>query len=138
MKTSMIRMFLALATVSLFGSALNAQSNDLVASVPFKFQVNNQSLEPGKYLIQHNSSGVVTLRSMTTGHATFATGAYDRLMGKQAGKMVFHCYNGHDCFLSEIWGFNGRGATVPPSKTEKALISEQPREVATIAVNLAE
>ena len=137
MKTQMVRMLLALGTVSLFGGALHAQTYDLVANVPFKFQVSNQTLDAGKYLVQQNQEGVATLRSMANGHATFIVGAYARLGKATTSKLVFHCYNGRDCFLTELWPDRGNGSGVPMSKAEKAIVrGEQAKEMATIAIEV--
>lgn len=136
MKTRMIRMFLALGMVSAFGTALHAQTYDLAANVPFKFQAGDRVQEPGKYLVRQDGSGVTTIRNMVSGHPTLLPGVYARLGHTYSGKLVFHCYNGNGCFLAEIWPAGGNGSPVPMSKTEKNLVKAGESEVATIAIDL--
>lgn len=55
--------------------------------------------------------------------------------GSTATQLVFHRY-GDQYFLAEIVGREGIVSKVPVSKAERALQSEQPREMATVLVDI--
>jgi hypothetical protein len=136
MKTNVMRMFLAISTVSVFGGALHAQSFNMKADVPFAFRVNDKTFEPGTYNVRRDTTAFPFLRNETSGESIFiANRPTDGV--SHSPKLVFHCYSGKQCFLAEIWSGAGAGNAVPKSKAEKNLLSdERAREMATVAINL--
>jgi hypothetical protein len=138
MKTNVMRMFLALGAACIFGSALDAQTYDLSAKVPFAFQVANTTMPAGKYLVgDYGSTGVLVFRNATTGNSVFISGAIHAMDATRPGRLVFRCYGTDACFLAEIWPVTGRGSAVPKGNAEKEIInSDRPREMATISINL--
>ena len=138
MKTNVMRMFLAVGAACVCGSALDAQTYDLSAKVPFTFQVGNTSFPAGKYLVgDYGSTGVLVFRNAATGNSVFISGPTHALDPVQPGRLVFHCYGTDACFLAEVRPAHGGGSAVPKSKAEKEIInSDRPREMAAISINL--
>lgn len=139
MNYNAIRMFLALSAACLSGSALSAQTYRITAEIPFAFHVNDNVQPAGKYLLAEKS-GAVHMPAMTSvadGRSVFVIGANQSLdtVRNSGTKVVFHCYSGNGCFLAEIWPGNGLGTSVPKSRTEKEILKDRSRELATIAIN---
>jgi hypothetical protein len=138
MKNNVIRMVLALGAACVGGSALQAQSYEMSAKVPFAFQVADKTFEAGKYLVTTTGYSVTpTLKSAKTGRGIFLTG--DDLAQNRNGsaKLVFHCYGTENCFLAEVWPETGRASAVTVTKAEKELRnSPQSHEMASISVGL--
>jgi hypothetical protein len=138
MKNNAIRMFLALGAACVFGSALEAQSIDLKAKVPFAFHVIGKDFAAGKYALYTNGPlGVPTIQNVTTRESVFVIGADHSLSAGGDPRLVFHCYAGNNCFLSEIRLGRTVGSRVGISKAEKEILKgEGPHEMATISVGL--
>jgi hypothetical protein len=139
MKNNVMRIFLVLGAAAICGTALDAQSRDLLsAKIPFAFEAGGQHFAPGKYVVrEHGYSGVPAIQSAKTGQTVFVTGAVHTLAQVSPPKLVFHCYAGATCFLAQIRPSNGTGSTVSMTKAEKEIANgERPREMATIAVEL--
>jgi len=117
------------------GAVLNAQTFNLHAVVPFAWQINNHQLNAGDYQITKDSSSpVVTMRNNNSGAGMFLQ-VSGGAGGSTATQLVFHRY-GDQYFLAEIVGREGIVSKVPVSKAERALQSEQPREMATVLVDI--
>ena len=139
MKNQFAKMLLAVGTISLFGSALHAQTYDLSAKVPFAFQVNNHTFAEGRYAVRAGTDGAVALQNRATGESEFVMGASHTLDGADDARLVFRCYDGRNaCFLAEVRpGRNVSGSEVPKSKAEKELVAaNHAREVAMVVVRL--
>jgi len=140
MKNNTIKMFLAVGAACVFGTALDAQTNNLSAKIPFAFQVNGKAFAPGKYLVGQSGyghAGVPFFQSSETGESVYVAGADHSLSHASDPKLVFHCYAGKTCFLAEIRPRNDAGSHVPMTKAEKEIVnSDQPREMAIISVDL--
>jgi hypothetical protein len=138
MNNNVIRMFLAVGAACICGSALHAQSNDLSAKVPFTFQVSGKAFPAGRYVVgEYGYTGVMSLKSGTTGSKIFITGADHALTRVGPPRLVFHCYAGDTCFLAEVRPASGPGSKVAMSKAEKEIANgEGPREMATVSVDL--
>ena len=140
MKNNKIGMFLALGAACVCGSALNAQvtSENLLAKVPFAFQVPGGNFEAGKYLLSESGYlGVPSIQNVESGRRVFVLGADHALGTAGSPKLVFHCYSGNSCFLAEIHPRTGRGSHVAMTKAEKEIAyGDQRREMATISVAL--
>ncbi len=137
MKTNAIRI-LALGAVCVYGSALDAQSHNLSATIPFAFQAADKAFPAGKYVVTENGmAGVPTLKNVKTGNAVFIAGASHSLDPVRPGRLVFHCYSTDGCFLAEIWPVTGYGSTVAKTKAEKEILKgDRPHEMATISIGL--
>jgi hypothetical protein len=135
MKNKAIRMFLAVGAACLCGSAVQAQSNDTKFDVPFAFQVLGKDFAAGKYVVHQGSSGLPSLQNAATMQMTYVVPTQNSLTNASAPTLVFHCYAGDTCFLSEINTTNHTGSKVPMSKVEKEIAkSEARREMATISI----
>src|SRR5580704_7032367 len=123
MKTNVVRMVLALGTACTAGSVLDAQTAQMSAKVPFAFQVSDQALPAGKYLLgDYGATGVLFMKNAVTGSAVFIGGAPHTIDAVRPGRLVFHCYGANGCFLAEVWPFTGRGGNVPKTKVEKEIL----------------
>jgi hypothetical protein len=102
----------------------DAQTTDLIASIPFEFRVGSAALPPGDYRVQH-TNGVLTLRTATgEGKAAvaLANSAHRRATDKPS-TLVFNRY-GKEYFLSKVWGpASPTGHVLPPGKLEREMIS---------------
>jgi hypothetical protein len=130
-------MTLALVAAATFGSTLNAQSYQLSGTIPFAFHVGDKVYESGRYTISETAPTMVpSLMNNSTHHSTFVPGAVASRSGNRDRKLVFHCYNGTQCYLAEIWPGNQQGISIAMSKGEKQLVREGRREMAMIRVDL--
>jgi hypothetical protein len=90
--------------VMVFVAAANAQS--LVATVPFDFQVNDQQLEAGKYIVDVDASNKVVLRPATGGGTIILTSSAGPNNGSRPEScLVFRPYAG-SMHLTEVWSAN--------------------------------
>ena len=138
MKNNAIGMFLALGAACVCGSALDAQSNELSAKVPFAFQVAGKDFAAGRYVVRdHGYLGIPSVQNAATGELVFVAGADHALTQAGAPRLVFHCYAGNTCYLAEIRPASGSGSHVAMTKAEKEIAnSNRHREMATISVDL--
>jgi hypothetical protein len=138
MKNNVIRMFLAVGAACVGVSALDAQSNNLSAKVPFAFQVAGKTFSAGRYLVASQGYlGIPSVQNSTTGETVFVAGADHALSHAGPARLVFHCYVGATCFLAEIRPSSGPGSNVAMTKAEKEIANgEQSHEMATISVDL--
>jgi hypothetical protein len=97
--------FVAIAfAVMVFVSAANAQS--LVATVPFGFQVNDQQMEAGKYIVDVDASNKVVLRPASGGGTIILTSSAGPNNGSRPEScLVFRPYAG-SMHLTEVWSAN--------------------------------
>jgi hypothetical protein len=80
----------------------HAQTGGVKVNVPFRFQVSDQILPQGEYLISSTKDTVFVQNSRGQTVAMVLSNAVSgRAVGK-TGEVVFQCYNQH-CFLSELW-----------------------------------
>jgi hypothetical protein len=138
MKNNAIRIFLALGAACVCASALDAQSNDLSAKVPFAFQVAGKAFPAGRYLVgDYGSTGILILKNAAIGNSVFLAGANHTMEPVRPGRLVFHCYAGDTCFLAEVRPASGPGSKVSMTKAEKEILNgDRPKEMATISVDL--
>jgi hypothetical protein len=98
---------------------------DLTASVPFEFSVNNQRLAAGKYEIKLVSHRFLVLRDASTGKSQFlmvSPALVDVIQSR--GRLVFHTYgSGH--YLSQVWiqGRNGYSELMQTRSEKQAMIA---------------
>ena len=86
----------------LFGSStLSAQDQKAIADIPFAYNVGQQTLPQGTYMVQETSTrGVLQMRNKTSGHAILVPVILEDT-GKNDSKLTFGCYAGQ-CSLSRI------------------------------------
>jgi hypothetical protein len=117
------------------GTGLEAQTFNLHAVVPFAWQINGHQLNAGDYQITKNgASPVVTMRNNKGGGGMFLQ-VSGGARPNTATRLVFHRY-GEQYFLAAIVGTDGIVSSVPVSKAERAVQSEQPREMASVSVEI--
>jgi hypothetical protein len=138
MKNHAIGMLLAMGAALVGGTALEAQSNELSAKVPFAFQLAGKDFAAGRYVVrEHGYLMLPSVQNVATGQHVFVSGADHVLSPVGPPRLVFHCYAGSTCFLAEIRMPSGPGTQVAMSRAEKEIVkSERPREMATISVDL--
>jgi hypothetical protein len=86
----------------LFGtSTLSAQDQKATANIPFAYQVGQQTLPQGTYMVQETSTrGVLQMRNHSSGQAILLPMILEDT-GKNDSKLTFGCYAGQ-CSLSQI------------------------------------
>jgi hypothetical protein len=119
---------LALATgLSILGLAshVNAQTpGDLVANIPFTFQIGPTRMPAGAYVV-HQNDGVLTVRQPGfSGRAiTLLTVPTSRDGVNQAGMLEFNRY-GNTYFLETVWSpLGSAGSMLPKSSAERTIVS---------------
>ena len=122
MRAQWMKLFLAAGAVWVSGVAVQAQTYEMVANVPFAFQAANNDFAPGKYMLSRKGLGTESLRS-PNGHSTYIAGnSHLDAKGKLQPRLVFRCY-GDKRFLAEIWDTTGSGTKVAPSRREREIIA---------------
>jgi hypothetical protein len=118
------------------GTGLQAQTMDLHAVVSFDWQVNGHQLSAGDYEIaKSDGSPVVTMRDNKNGKGIFMQVITQGTGHNTASRLVFHRY-GDQYFLAAIVSPSGVTSQLPVSNAERAVQSEQPREMAVVSVEL--
>jgi hypothetical protein len=97
----------ALAVMSLYGvlaaPIVQAQSDMLVANIPFEFNVGKAILPSGEYGIKLVNPTTLMIESKKGHQAAFATTiGVSSPKGEHTGKLVFNRY-GTQYFLSKVW-----------------------------------
>ena len=96
---------------------------DVTATVPFEFSVNNQRLTAGKYQITSVSDHFLVLRDASTGKSQFlmVSPAWVDVI-QSRGRLVFHAYGGHH-YLSQVWiqGKNGYSVLMQTRSERQAM-----------------
>jgi hypothetical protein len=118
----------ALATgLSILGLAshLNAQaSGDLVANIPFTFQIGPTRMPAGTYVV-HQNDDVLTVRQpgMSGRTVTLLTLPGSRAEANQTGLLEFNRY-GDNYFLEAVWSpLRSAGSMLPKSSAERTMVS---------------
>jgi hypothetical protein len=133
MKNFLTNLMTATALLCTLGGALEAQTYQAAATVPFGWQANGHQFPAGKYTInKEESSPVLSIRN-EHGKGTFLmTGAASG--SDTSPRMVFHRYGDH-YFLAEVWAPGAIGSKVRTSSAEKETIAaEKPRQMSTVQV----
>lgn len=122
MKTRRLTVAAFLLVVAMSAALAHAQANTLVAKIPFRFTVLEQTLPAGEYLVitePHQVKIVDAARRVVA--MVLANEISDRPSGAR-GQITFHCY-GTRCFLSEVWPpvlGNGRRLLTSPGEASAA------------------
>ena len=120
MRAQWMKLFLAAGAVWVSGVAVQAQTYEMVANVPFAFQVGNNDFAAGKYTLERQGLGPDSLRS-PSGRGTFIAGNPNyESKAKVQPRLVFRCY-GDMRFLAEIWGTTSRGTKIAPGAREREM-----------------
>ena len=110
------------ASVACF--SLQAQSNDLLATIPFEFRIGNSVMPAGQYRVQQATS-VLSFRKQDgePKSVMLLTSPDSRPAKSEQASLEFNRY-GDVYFLTHVWnGGSGEGRSVPKSAMEKELIS---------------
>lgn len=133
MKNFLTTLMTAAALLCTLGGALEAQSYQVSATVPFGWQANGHQFSAGTYLIGKEESAPVICIRNTDGKGGFV------MTGQATGKdssprLVFHRYGDH-YFLAEVWAPDAAGSKLRVSSAEKETIaSAKPRKAETVLV----
>jgi len=121
----------------LAASACVGQTNrgDLIANIPFRFVVANQTLPPGRYIVTHMGETNLRIYNSQNQGALLPTHAVRGKAPEGAGSMVFHRY-GETFVLWQVWfAANATGQQVFPSRIEQELArKEMPSAVAVLRI----
>ena len=104
--------------------SLQAQSNGLLATIPFEFRIGDTVMPAGQYRVQQASS-VLTLRKQDGDPkgAMLLTSPASRKAKSGENSLEFNRY-GDVYFLTHVWNASsGDGRALPKSAMEKELIS---------------
>ena len=137
-----VALAVALMAAAMAAGQCYAQRPTSRADIPFAFQVANQTMPAGEYLIERVSDthlrAQMIRRTDSSAAAVAVTFAVDAKNGRSEPKLVFHKY-GNSYFLSEIWTGRAEGRHLLVSKREKELASETPgSEVAVSLQSVSE
>jgi hypothetical protein len=82
---------------------VHAQAGRVKVNVPFDFAVSDKMFRAGEYMMLEAPLGVsVQDEDGATIAMALASNVTGRSMSNK-GQIIFHCYNEHSCFLSEVW-----------------------------------
>jgi hypothetical protein len=139
MKRQLMNLVLAFSSVCIYGSALtgsalHAQSYEMVAKIPFAFHLDKVDFPAGDYRVERTGTGAFqTIGNRRGTKAAIPGGSF--LESKGGPRLVFRCY-GNERFLAEVWNTNGRGSRVAVSKREREVSERRnPNEIATLTID---
>jgi hypothetical protein len=124
-----IAVAVALMAASITAGQCYAQRATYKRDIPFAFQVANQTMPAGEYLIQRmtdTNEGVqytMIRRTDSSRTAVALTFAVDAKNEKSEPELAFHKY-GNRYFLSEIWMGQGQGQHLVVCERERELARE--------------
>jgi len=133
------QVYRALAVMSLFVLAVpivQAQTDTLVASIPFQFNVGKAVLPPGEYRVKAVNSSTLMIQSKDHSQGAMAmTIGVSSSKGVDQAKLVFNRY-GTQYFLSKVWSIgNPVGRELLKSHTEIEVAKNLPKpEVTNVAI----
>lgn len=137
MKRQFAKLILAISSVCIYGSALtgsalHAQSYEMVAKVPFAFHLAKTDFPAGTYTVERSGSAMFQVIGNRNGNKAAIPGS-TYLENKGTPRLVFRCY-GNERFLAEVWNTTGTGSRVPVSKRERDVIERSGSEVAMLTI----
>ena len=125
MKTKMFAVVAALLLSLVAANASHAQEGPLSVTIPFAFQVGNQTMPAGQYLVERpltNSFSLQRLRQVNgDAVATISTVAMEAKSGDRVPELIFNVY-GRTYFLAQIWADSAHGHELIKSKREKEML----------------
>jgi hypothetical protein len=121
MKQSVRSTVLALVGLLLLVASASAQSDHIVANVPFSFRVGDVLLPAARYdILPSGAQSVLILRGGGQ-QRLMAVGAAENVTPSKNTKLVFNRY-GSSYFLTQIWvEGNSRGSQLPKTQMEKEI-----------------
>lgn len=123
---TMLMLIVVIALATAVASA-NAQSNKVVADIPFEFSVGYKTMAAGEYSVQAVVTAGDGLMIQSADGKTSAlrlSEATERMKIKTHARLVFHRY-GERYFLAEVWnGTDTSGRQLMKSLEERAIESE--------------
>ncbi len=118
---------LALVTAVVSANAQSANSNKVVANVPFEFSVGYKSMPAGEYSVQTIASDGNGLLIQSTDGKISALRLSDTTQASKDrahARLVFHRY-GERYFLAEVWnGSDNTGRVLRQSQEETSIATE--------------
>lgn len=83
---------------------VSAQDVREIATIPFDYNVGQQSMPSGNYMVAKASpsAGVFRLSDQASGHSIFLSSVPQDTSRNGESKLVFSCYAG-ECSLAQIW-----------------------------------
>ena len=125
MRTKMFAVVAALLLSLVAANASHAQEGPLSVTIPFAFQVGNQTMPAGKYLVERpltNNFSLERLRQLN-GDAvmTISTVPLEVRNGYREPELIFNVY-GKTYFLAQIWTEGSQGHELIKSKREKEVL----------------
>lgn len=125
MRTKMFAVVAALLLSLVAANASHAQEGPLSVTIPFAFQVGNQTMPAGQYLVERpltNNFSLQRLRQLN-GDAvmTISTVPLEVRNGDRAPELIFNVY-GKTYFLAQIWTGGSQGHELIKSKREKEVL----------------
>ena len=113
------------AALLLAASACIAQTKgDVVADIPFPFEVAGHTLLAGRYIVSPVSENTLRIHESMGPGILVTTNAAQRSESDDSPKLVFHRYEG-TYFLSQVWSTgNDRGREVPRSPAEREMAAK--------------
>ena len=122
---TMIAMIVLVGALALVAQAQSI-STPFIANIPFEFNVGDQKLPAGKYMVRVRDSGAGLLQISTIDGRKRAL-VFMRAVQSEAqnhAKLVFNLYGGH-YFFAQAWGAGERtGMQAPQSRAERNVIRE--------------
>jgi hypothetical protein len=136
MKNILTNLMTSAALLFTIGGGLQAQTIRMQAAVPFAWQLNGHQMKAGDYAITSDANAhLLAIQDSKNGKGCFllVTPASDK---NPTLRLVFHRY-GDVYFLAEVVAPGETVAKVSVSRAEReAMQSEQPREMATVFVDV--
>jgi len=90
------------------------------ANVPFRFNLEQQSMPAGAYEITTAGERLLAVRNLDTMKSCLVLESIHMQDSRAQAKLVFHKY-GDQYFLAEIWDGSDIGIQIPESKREKEM-----------------
>jgi hypothetical protein len=121
---TLIAMIVLVGTIAVAAKAQTNGRTQLIASIPFEFNVGEKTLPAGEYRVQSVNGSFVRIQSED--RKTSAIVLSTSVIGKarDEAKLIFHRY-GNRYFLSQAWvDGETEGLQVPKPRAERAMQRE--------------
>jgi hypothetical protein len=125
MKTQLLRTAVfVIGLLAVSAAVAQTKPGDVIVNVPFSFVVANHQMEPGRYIVAPQASGVLRIfNPKDSKNQTFVMVHSVQHGLPESPKLVFHRY-GDSYFLAQVWNGSGdTGRELPKSKAEKEVAS---------------
>lgn len=123
---TVIALMVLVGSLAVAAEAQNAGRTQLVANIPFEFNVGNKSLPAGTYLVlsvnADSSNVVVMIQSRDGKHSAMSQTNTIEGKAQDTVRLIFHRY-GNQYFFAQAWD-GAKGLQAPKSRAERAAESE--------------